>query len=186
MARWDVCCVGSLPPIPCVIMAITVGMDTGTSTNHDSRAFRYKTMNTFTSFAAMSNAIRCVRRWSKQPRTGPTVRFIVGARQLGRNLRFFRDGPFDGCPIGSTVSTQLSLSPNWMRPRASVNRGRPFGEEAWVDDIAEKHGLWYTMRPVGRPRKKSGHEMSRDNHFIPPVPFSSPFASSFSFSSQLF
>ena len=37
--------------------------------------------------------------------------------------------------------------------RASVNRGRPFGEEAWVDDIAEKHGLRYTMRPVGRPRK---------------------------------
>jgi putative transposase len=38
--------------------------------------------------------------------------------------------------------------------RNSVNRGRPDGEETWVDDIAERHGLWYTVRPVGRPRKK--------------------------------
>ncbi len=38
--------------------------------------------------------------------------------------------------------------------RMSVNRGRPFGEEIWVEEIAERHGLWYTMRPIGRPRKK--------------------------------
>jgi len=38
--------------------------------------------------------------------------------------------------------------------RTSVNRGRPFGDETWTDEIAERHGLWYTMRPVGRPRKK--------------------------------
>lgn len=35
----------------------------------------------------------------------------------------------------------------------SVNRGRPYGDDEWVNDIAERHGLWYTMRPVGRPRK---------------------------------
>lgn len=38
--------------------------------------------------------------------------------------------------------------------RTCVNRGRPFGDEQWTDEVAEKHGLWFTMRPVGRPRKK--------------------------------
>lgn len=40
--------------------------------------------------------------------------------------------------------------------RTCLNRGRPFGDETWVDKIAEKHGLGYTMRPVGRPRKQAG------------------------------
>lgn len=40
--------------------------------------------------------------------------------------------------------------------RTCIQRGRPFGEETWVDEIAERHGLWYTLRPVGRPRKKAG------------------------------
>ena len=39
--------------------------------------------------------------------------------------------------------------------RTCVNRGRPFGDEVWVDEVAEKHGLWYTLRPIGRPRKKA-------------------------------
>lgn len=58
-------------------------------------------------------------------------------------------------------------SPNWIQRvneplgekeldaiRTCVNRGRPFGDEQWTDEVAEKHGLWFTMRPVGRPRKK--------------------------------
>ena len=36
--------------------------------------------------------------------------------------------------------------------RTSLNRRRPFGEETWTDEVVERHGLWYTMRPVGRPR----------------------------------
>lgn len=32
--------------------------------------------------------------------------------------------------------------------RTCVNRGRPFGDEQWTDEVAEKHGLWFTMRPV--------------------------------------
>jgi putative transposase len=38
--------------------------------------------------------------------------------------------------------------------RTCVNRGRPFGDEQWTEEFVEKHGLWFTMRPVGRPRKK--------------------------------
>lgn len=38
--------------------------------------------------------------------------------------------------------------------RTCVNRGRPYGDEQWTDEVAEKYGLWFTVRPVGRPRKK--------------------------------
>jgi putative transposase len=37
--------------------------------------------------------------------------------------------------------------------RTSVNRGRPYGDEQWTEEVAEKHGIWFTLRPVGRPRK---------------------------------
>ena len=38
--------------------------------------------------------------------------------------------------------------------RASVNRGRPFGDENWVRKTAKRLGLEFTVRPLGRPRKK--------------------------------
>ena len=37
--------------------------------------------------------------------------------------------------------------------RESVERGRPFGNEAWQKRTAKKLGLEFTMRPRGRPRK---------------------------------
>lgn len=36
--------------------------------------------------------------------------------------------------------------------RTSVNRGRPYGDEQWTEEVAEKHGIWFTLRPVGRPQ----------------------------------
>ena len=36
--------------------------------------------------------------------------------------------------------------------RRSVNRGRPYGEGAWIERCAEKLGLQFTLRPRGRPR----------------------------------
>jgi len=38
--------------------------------------------------------------------------------------------------------------------RTSVARNRPFGAVEWVEEIAERHGLWASLRPVGRPRGK--------------------------------
>jgi putative transposase len=35
--------------------------------------------------------------------------------------------------------------------RRSVNRGRPYGEAAWIERCAEKLGLEFTLRPRGRP-----------------------------------
>ena len=40
----------------------------------------------------------------------------------------------------------------------SVNRSRPFGSEQWVERVVRKLGLECTMRPRGRPRKKTSQE----------------------------
>ena len=39
------------------------------------------------------------------------------------------------------------------RLRISVERGQPFGEEAWTHDTARRLGLELTLRSRGRPRK---------------------------------
>ena len=43
--------------------------------------------------------------------------------------------------------------------RASVNRGRPYGDDTWVTQVANRLDLGATMRPRGRPkaRKASTH-----------------------------
>ncbi len=38
--------------------------------------------------------------------------------------------------------------------RVSVQRGRPFGDQAWTKKVAGRTGLGYTLRPRGRPRKQ--------------------------------
>ena len=38
--------------------------------------------------------------------------------------------------------------------RTCVNRGRPYGDDQWTETMADKHGVWATLRPVGRSRKK--------------------------------
>jgi putative transposase len=42
------------------------------------------------------------------------------------------------------------------RIKASFERDRPLGSDAWVKAIAKKLGLLYTLNPRGRPRKKAG------------------------------
>ena len=41
------------------------------------------------------------------------------------------------------------------RTRASIQRGRPYGEEKWVRETGKALGLVQTVRPEGRPRKSS-------------------------------
>ena len=38
--------------------------------------------------------------------------------------------------------------------RECVGRGRPFGDGAWTEEVAQRTGLGYTLRPRGRPRKQ--------------------------------
>ena len=62
----------------------------------------------------------------------------------------------------------LSRSPGWVdrvnQPltekerkaiRLSVQRERPFGDETWTEAIADRLGLWSTIRTRGRPRKRT-------------------------------
>ncbi len=48
--------------------------------------------------------------------------------------------------------------------RASVNRGRPYGESDWQRSMANRLGLASTLRPRGRPRKKASNDSSRHRH----------------------
>jgi putative transposase len=41
------------------------------------------------------------------------------------------------------------------RLRESVRRGRPFGQESWVEATARQLGLEDTLRRPGRPRKSA-------------------------------
>ncbi len=36
----------------------------------------------------------------------------------------------------------------------SVARNQPYGNHEWVDETCDRTGLWATIRPLGRPRKK--------------------------------
>ena len=38
--------------------------------------------------------------------------------------------------------------------RPSVERGQPYGSPEWVEEVAEQHGLWSTIRLAGLPRKR--------------------------------
>jgi REP-associated tyrosine transposase len=42
--------------------------------------------------------------------------------------------------------------------RTSVNRGRPWGDAAWVQRTAQRLGLLFTLRNPGRPRQKATNE----------------------------
>ena len=72
----------------------------------------------------------------------------------------------------------IPRTPNWMERvnqplserelslvRNSVQRGRPFGDQAWTEEVARRTGLDYTLRPRGRPRKKPAKQT------MTPVPF---------------
>lgn len=48
--------------------------------------------------------------------------------------------------------------------RTSVNRGRPWGEDAWVRKTAERLALLFTLRPVGRPRRPNQQAKEGQEH----------------------
>ena len=42
--------------------------------------------------------------------------------------------------------------------RQSVNRGSPFGNDDWQNEVVKNLGLESTLRPRGRPRKDENDE----------------------------
>jgi putative transposase len=57
--------------------------------------------------------------------------------------------PADWCAYVNRPITEAELE----RLRQSVNRGTPFGSEAWTAQTARRLGLEASLRPRGRPRK---------------------------------
>lgn len=45
--------------------------------------------------------------------------------------------------------------------KTSIERGRPFGDEGWVNKTVKQQGLMHTVRPRGRPRKKPQDEKEK-------------------------
>jgi len=59
------------------------------------------------------------------------------------------------------VDTPLSSS-ELKAIRTCVDRGRPMGDEIWTEEMAERHGLWHTLGPAGRPRKRPKPKVSQN------------------------
>jgi putative transposase len=60
-------------------------------------------------------------------------------------------------PANWTARVNAALTANELdRVRASIARGRPYGDDEWVRQTVSKLGLQHTVRPEGRPRK-AGH-----------------------------
>jgi putative transposase len=70
--------------------------------------------------------------------------------------------PLSAWPVPRPADRHRDLWIDWVnRPqtegelasvRASANRGRPYGDEAWVTLVAERLDLGATLRPRGRPK----------------------------------
>jgi putative transposase len=55
---------------------------------------------------------------------------------------------------GISWETEPQTEAELAAVRRSVNRGRPFGSDEWVEMVVRQLGLQATMRPRGRPRKE--------------------------------
>ncbi len=58
--------------------------------------------------------------------------------------------PVDWIELVNQPQTEVELA----ALRCCVNRERPFGNPAWVDDVAKRLGLEWTLRARGRPKKQ--------------------------------
>jgi putative transposase len=74
--------------------------------------------------------------------------------QRGDALLWFGDPPVRDKRWLARVNDPLS-SGDLARLRLSAERGRPYGDESWTKRTADRLGLESTLRPRGRPPKKS-------------------------------
>jgi putative transposase len=126
----------------------------------------------FKSFAVRPEAhdLRCVIRYVE---ANPLRAGLVARAEDWRwsSLRAWLDGD----PAGLLDDWPVDRPANWLdivneaareteleRLRTSVDRGRPFGPDDWVQATAKSMGLEFTLRARGRPRKG-------DTQDIPPA-----------------
>ena len=81
-----------------------------------------------------------LNRWQQKPEREP---------------RLLSPWPITRPPRWAERVNQRLSAPELQQVRTSVNRGTPFGDETWVQRIAQKLNLHSTLRPRGRPKKES-------------------------------
>jgi len=78
-------------------------------------------------------------RWTRKPEPKPE---LLSPWPIARNPKW-----------AARVNEPLS-GQELAAVRTSVQRGRPFGDDAWVQQVAARSGLGYTLRARGRPAKQ--------------------------------
>jgi putative transposase len=101
-----------------------------------------------------ANALRAglVRRAEEWPWGG------LHARAEGAEPLVLSDWPVDR-PRAWTARVNEAMGEQALEGlRTSVNRGRPWGEQEWVQQTARRLGLEFTLRNPGRPAKQDGNQ----------------------------
>lgn len=72
------------------------------------------------------------------------------------------------CRVGVSPSAvpMPPNTPNHSPVRPPTRRGRPFGDEPWVDQTAERLGRTHTLRREGRPQK--GESVQKCKNYLLP------------------
>jgi len=98
---------------------------------------------------------RLVRRSTDWPWGSAAVRSDTGDAGMHRLLLPDADWPAERRADWKEWIDQPQSSAEEAALRRSIIRGQPFGEEQWVATTAATLGLQSTLRPRGRPKKKS-------------------------------
>jgi putative transposase len=72
-------------------------------------------------------------------------------------LRILSKRPVPELRTWARLVNQPQTRADLEKLRASVQRGRPYGEDAWAAEAAKKLGLESTFRPRGRPKKRAAN-----------------------------
>jgi putative transposase len=78
----------------------------------------------------------------------------LGTQSTSEGRSLMSAGPLDR-PRRWLALVNEPLGKEVIEPiRASVNRGKPYGDEDWAQRMADRYGLGFTLRQRGRPRKE--------------------------------
>ncbi|TWU28819.1 transposase [Novipirellula artificiosorum] len=133
--------------------------------HYDTRGEGHLYQSRFKSFPIQDDAhFYVVCRYIER---NPVRAKLVSRSQLWKHGSLYRwNQPSE--PVPRILSPwPIARLPNWIARvnealsekelralRVCVDRGRPYGSTEWIEETAEKSGLWFTLRPLGRPRKK--------------------------------
>lgn len=154
MGRWGDCCAGSRRRIRCDIGGITTTEVAGIFIREDLKVFRSTT--TSTSIVACRYVERNPLR-AKLVNTAkdwPHGSLYRWNQSKEPDTKLLSPWPIRRLPSWNERVDKALTAGELKELRTCVDRSRPYGSEEWVEQVAERHGLWHTLRPAGRPRKR--------------------------------